>query len=344
MPARAAGRRDARLASARAGRFARVMPTYSRRRASSISARLAVAAACRPEARASSTPTMYTRENSSPFVECSVSRFTRSRAGSTPSLLDSARARGAGDLVAERLTAELGRAGAAAAPSPPDIARRRASLGADALASARRRRAARSGRATVGSVGVVGGVALGAVLLEAVAVPAERERPRSRRSSCRFVVELGLGPQRERDAEVVEQMRRAPSCARGRSSRVVAARAQTLRQRARVVERAVRAPASMPNRAARSPSRRAARVQLARQRQRVVRARIGFAARRALEDREVELVAVVRDEHVVAAERARPAGQTSLEVTAHSPRRASVMPWIVATPPARSGRAASRAS
>src|ERR1700694_645190 len=65
---------------------------------------------------------MYTRENSSPLVECSVSRFTRSGATSMPSDVDSATRSSRRSMLAARV----------ADASPSISALRRIRLGAQA--------------------------------------------------------------------------------------------------------------------------------------------------------------------------------------------------------------------
>jgi hypothetical protein len=146
--------------------------------------------------------------------------------------------------------------------------------------------------------------AFGVVLVERGAEAAEGEVARAVAQHRRLVVQL-VGPEHERDGDVVEEMRQRRLAREHVVER--AKREEHLHERSHVVERAVRAAAIDAEPFGQVHEARAAREQLSRERQGVVRARERLAGE-PLDDREVEVMTVVRDEHVAAAElaHARP--------------------------------------
>src|SRR5688572_9848099 len=145
--------------------------------------------------------------------------------------------------------------------------------------------------------------ALALVVLEAAAVPPEREKTGHLPEELRFRAERALIREREGDAELVEEVHQC-RLAGAAELRLIELH-EDAGEGARVVERAVRAAGvdrELPALVDQLPARR---VEIARERQRIVGAELESLAERshdALENPEIELVAVVRDDDVIAAE------------------------------------------
>src|ERR1044072_8684009 len=260
----------------------------------------------------SSAPTIYTRENSSPLVEWRVSRFTRW--GTSPSY----------SAASERESAIRSRkprsCSASEAPSVSSSSRRSRFMATGDRWAARCRlraalheppRAAQPLDHLVQRRGKPGVVRLEGepVVLQAVTVATEGEYLRDRQEAAGLIGNARRIREDERETQVVEQvgegglpgpgelLRLEPRKHQGQGPGVGQGAMRLLRrQRDPEVVREV-------------PQLPAPRMELARERERIEAHEIGAARPRRAEppeNREIEEVSVVGDEHIVAAERAEP--------------------------------------